>query len=442
MAWKIQRLLFFFIVIALAVPVFASGNENAMTEPELLSLENCLNIAFQNSQEMKAAAENVIIAREQLYQAEGGLWPTLGYEISASGSDQDQYQWSELLGLESKKVSIAGISLTQPQYSGGKITEGIQLAKLSLENSMEDERKVKQNLTFNVKSAYYQVWLAQQTLKVAESSYDNLGRHARQVETLCKIGKVSQYDLLRAEVEHENLKPALIKAQNGVVLAKLNLATLIGLEKNRLYRVDFDLSELHLPEQVATDLEEMLKEAYQDRPEIREFQKLLVMANLQTDMAYAGYKPTVTLTGSYQGTAFGYDPGSWSDNKAWTLTLDIKGNFFDGLGTPAKIKEKKANERLAVINESKLRDQIYQDVEQSVQELKESLEVIHANEGNKSLAEKSLKMTQDKFDIGIATTIDVRDAQLAMDQALNGYYEGISSYLTALAKLDLAVGKE
>lgn len=45
------------------------------------------------------------------------------------------------------------------------------------------------------------------------------------------------------------------------------------------------------------------------------------------------------------------------------------------------------------INESKLRDGIYLDVEQAVQGLKESLEVIHANQANRSLAEESLKMT-------------------------------------------------
>jgi hypothetical protein len=41
---------------------------------------------------------------------------------------------------------------------------------------MEDERKTRQTLIYNVKAAYYQVWLAQQMLKVAEASYNNLGR--------------------------------------------------------------------------------------------------------------------------------------------------------------------------------------------------------------------------------------------------------------------------
>lgn len=60
-------------------------------------------------------------------------------------------------------------------------------------------------------------------------------------------------------------------------------------------------------------------------------------------MAYAGYKPSVALTGLYQGTSVGKNHlGAWDDNTQWTLVLNIKGNFFDGLITPAKVKEEKA----------------------------------------------------------------------------------------------------
>lgn len=436
---KIQKLILIFSMILLTLPAFASGGGNSQTGPETLSLENCLDTAFKNSQDIKAVMQNVAIAKAQVRQEEGGVWPTLGYEITGSDSDQDQV--SDV--MPSKQMSTAVISLTQPLYNGGKLTQGIKLAKLNLENVMEDEGKTRQTVIFNVKSAYYQVWLAQQMEKVAEASYDNLGRHARQVESIYQIGKASKFDLLRAQVEHENLKPEVIKAQNAVILAKLNLANIIGLEKKRDYRVDYDASKLQLPEEVGLDSEMLLMQAYQNRPELKKFEKLQEIAKLQTDMAHAGYKPSVALTGSYQGASIGEnDPGAWGDHTQWMLVLNIKGNFFDGFVTPAKVEEAKANERLVAINASKLRDEIYLDVEQSLQELRENLEVIRANQANMNLAEESLKMTQVKFESGMATTMDVRDSQLALDQALNGYYEGISAYLTARAKLDLAIGEK
>jgi outer membrane protein len=438
--------IFWLIIMACALNASAVAVDSIQTrnQPELLTLDNCLSIALQNSSDMKAATQKVKIAEEQLRQAQSGVWPTLGYEITGSNSDQNQIKYGHLIGIEnSQKLSSASISLTKPLYAGGQITQCIKAAKLNLKAAMEDECKSKQTLIFNVKSAYYQVWLAQEMVKVAENSYENMGRHVDRVESFYEVGKTSKFDLLRAQVEHENLKPNVIKAQNGVVLTKLNLANVIGIEKSRRYIVGYDLSKLQLPKQIDLDVGTLVEQAYQQRPELRKLGELQEIAKTQIAMAYAGYKPTVALVGTYQGSSAGeYDPNNWDDNKQWILTLDIKGNFFDGFQTPAKVGEAKANQKLVEINEKSLRDGIDLDVEQSLQGLKESLETSFANQSNMNLAKESLEMTEAKFEARMATTMDIRDSQLALDQASNGYYQGIASYLTAVAKLDLAIGKE
>ncbi len=439
-----SRILFFlltFLFTALGENLYAAENGNSSQQPEIITLESCLHIAFNNSQELKAAAQNITIAKEKVRQAESGIWPTLGYEITASDSDQNQIGW--LVGINSQKLSSASISLTQPLYTGGNVTKGIKLAKLNLETAKEDECKARQTLIYNVKSAYYQVWLSQQMIKVAQDAYDNMGRHAQQVKDFYEVGKASRFDLLRAQVEHENLKPAVIKAQNGVVMAKLNLSNIIGFEKKRKFIISDDLSQLQLLDKVELDSDTLLGQAFLNRPELKKFAKMQEMARIQTALATAGYKPTVALVGTYQGSSVGgYDPGNWNDSKQWTLALNIKGDFFDGFLTPAKVGEVKANQRLVEINETKLQDGIHFDVKQSLQEIKESLEISCANRASVNLAKESLEMTEAKFEVQMATMMDVRDSQLALDQALSGYYAGIASYLTALAKLDLNIGKD
>lgn len=51
-------------------------------------------------------------------------------------------------------------------------------------------------------------------------------------------------------------------------------------------------------------------------------------------------------------------------------------------------------------------------------------------------------MTEIRVDNGMATTMDIMDAQLALDQVITWYYQGIVSYLTAEVKLDLVMGKD
>jgi outer membrane protein TolC len=438
-----QFVLLSIIIFALTATGFTQDKKDIESQFEI-SLDNCLTMALQNSSEIKSETQQVKIAEEQLRQAQGGLWPTLGYEITGANSDQNQVGWLSLYThTDTRKLSSASIRLTQPIYTGGQLSNAVKLAKLNLETIREDERKARQTLIHNVKAAYYQVWLAQQMVEVAEDSYENMGRHVERVRSFYEVGKASKFDLLRAEVQHENLKPSVIKAQNGVVLAKMNLSNLIGMEKGRKYRVNIDLNSLQLPKEVGLDFQILAEQAYQQRPEFKKLEKLQGMAKAKTAIAYAGYKPTVALVGTYQGSSVGdYNPGNWNDNKQWTLVLDIKGNFFDGFVTPAKVGEAKANQNLVEINEQKLRDGIDLEVEQSLQNLKESLETIFANQASIQLAKESLEMTEAKFEARMATTMDIRDSQLALDQALSGYYQGVAAYLTALAKLDLAIGKE
>ncbi len=128
-----QCFLFIMMVIGLSSPTWAVGNGNTRVQPEIISLENCLDIALKNSPEIQASVQNVKIAREQVRQAEGGLWSTLGYEIAGSNSNENQIGWLyPVYQLDSKEVSTASISLTQPLYTGGRLTQGIEMAKLNL----------------------------------------------------------------------------------------------------------------------------------------------------------------------------------------------------------------------------------------------------------------------------------------------------------------------
>jgi outer membrane protein len=56
------------------------------------------------------------------------------------------------------------------------------------------------------------------------------------------------------------------------------------------------------------------------------------------------------------------------------------------------------------------------------------------------LAQETLKLTQVRFDAGMATTMDIMDSQLALDQATNGYYKGSAAYRIAQARLEWSPG--
>jgi outer membrane protein len=437
-----RRLLVITLVIAVMMtPLIAFAANEPVSQPqvEVLTLDKCLTLAYQNSKQLKSAAKSVEIAKESLRQAESGLLPTVSYSISELKYGID-YPKST---LGTKEGSYGSISATQNLYNGGATRGGIEVAKISLEKVLEDQRKTKQALTYNVKSAYYQAWLAVQLVKVAQASYDNLGHHEQQMKTFYQAGTKSKYDLLQAQVQHEGLKPSLIKAQNALALANLNLATTIGMEKDSPFTVSDDTSKTQLPDKVEYALQDLLEQAYRDRPEMRQLKLVNQLDKTQAKMAYAGYKPKVNLTGQLGGSSLDYSQKLGMDwDMDWTMILSITGNFFDGFKTPAAVAQAKDTVEKAQLDESYQRDMLRLDVQQAIQDLKGDLETINASQDSIDLSKESLRLTQSRSDAGMATTMDIMDAELALDKASNDYFSSVSAYLTALAKLDLSLGKD
>lgn len=468
MAKKIW-LLMMILVLMISVPVFAAdATPPSVTAPptasiETISLDKCLELALQNSKQLQQAAETVKIAQAGVQEASSGFWPMVGYKYSyldevvapslssisiPNMTQQEGETLQELSPLFTdmedlmEGLGYSGyLSVTQPLYTGGKLTNTLKLAQLNLDSALEDQRKAKQQLRYNVKEAYYNLWLAEKMLEVAQDSDNNLGLHYQRVTNLYKAGTASAFDLLYAKVQWENQKPQVIKAKSALALARLNLATLIGLEQNPGFQVDYDPSNLKFPDTIDLTEQAVLDEAYQKRPEIHQINQQKEMAQVNEQLAKAGYKPTVSLSCDYSVIAANHI--TLGDGyQVLTLGADISGLIFDGYATKARIAKAKENINLTQTKEANLKDQIRLEAEQALQNLEDSLETTRANQANIELSQESLKQTQTRFLAGVATTTDVTDSQLALEQTLNGYYQGISSYLTCLAKLDLITGRD
>jgi outer membrane protein len=446
-------LLLVLIVGLLSSSLFAAEpTTHSTTSVEILSLENCLELAYKNSNQLQTAAKNIQLAQNSVMEASGGFWPTVGYhyqylnesENSSMSFPSDPYlgDFMDMMNMIENNGYTGTVYLNQPLYTGGKLTSLRKLAQLKLASAVEEERKDKQQLNYNVKEAYYNCWLAEKTLEVTEDSCDNMARHYQKVNNLLNVGTASQYDLLQIKVQWENQKILLIKAKRGLASTKVKLATLISLEKNRDFQVEYDSSKLQLPETVNLTPQTLLDEAYRKRPEMHQIQLTAESAKANEKLARSGYLPSLSLSYDY----IYYSPSDLklADNSTniATLTVGLSGLLFDGYTTKAKIMEANNNLDLAKIAEGTLKDQISQEMDLTLQSLEENLETIHGEQANVELAKKSLNMTEGRYTVGAATITDVTDSQVALEQTFNDYYQGISLYLIDLAKIDLITGRD
>ena len=265
----------------LLIPARVSAAE---PQPEVLSLEQCLRLAFANNEAVQIAVKNVAKAQEGVKQAKAGFFPTLAYQVGyndysgttpVDGWPNGQPKYSP------ERVTKGSVTLTQPLYTAGKITYGLKLAQIQLDSALENERKVK--------VAYYQVWVAEKMLTVARDALKNFDRHVDQMQKFYEAGTASKYDLCRAQVQRDTLKPPVLKTENAVVLVKLNLATLLGYDRERQFTVAVAADQLQLSQETPPQVALLLEPAYQDRVELRQVQLLKQGNDLKVALAKAEY---------------------------------------------------------------------------------------------------------------------------------------------------------
>lgn len=433
-----KKLVFLFglalIFCGLLIPFNVNAAETKATdgEPEALTLKKCIELAFENSKDLQIVSKQVAMKKSALQQAIAGFGPTVKYNYSVSEFEES-----------SAKVESNGgsLSLEQPLYTGGMLTARYQMTKLSYEKALEDERSAKQQTVYGVKQCFYGVWLAEQRLQITQASYDYMGRLYQQTKRYYDVGTKSKFDLLTAQTEWEKRRPELIEAQNGVIKAKLKLANMIGLPQDRIFNVQDELSQYQLPEKTVLSLQVLLDEAFQHNPKMLNAVKDLEIAKNNVKLARAGFKPTIAAIGKKTNSES--DPSIASlEEDSITVAVNLSGVLFDSLKTQSAVSEAKKGLEAQEIAESKKRDDISLDVREALLDLEASLEKAWANQASSNLAKEKFRMTQARYEAGMATTMDLSEDQINVDQALIGYYKGLSDYIIALANLDKTLGRD
>ncbi|HEX2952747.1 MAG TPA: TolC family protein [Bacillota bacterium] len=413
--WK--RLLSLMIGLILVPSAMAMAAQTA-PPTQRFTLNDCLKLGFAYSPDIQTATKNVDVLQESVNQAKAALMPTLGYNVSHTGTDSSNY-------------NSGSLTLDLPLFTHNKLANNLKATQLQLEKTREDERQTRLELTYKIKNVFYDLWLKEQELAVAQASYDNLGEHYQTVKKYCEVGKKAEFELLEAEVAWKQQKAKVTSAQSNVLIAKLTLATLIGIDRDQDFEIIDDAALQQVPDQFTKDLKTLLNQAEKERPDLRQAARDIQIAELNVAITKASNYPSVSFSG-----------GENDLNKEFQWTFGISGTLYDNHATASKVKAALQKVDLAKISEIKVQNSMRETVQKVYQNTQVDLENAAAYKANIDLTKEDLRLTEIRYKAGMSTILDVRDRQLDLDNAKNNYYQAVASYMTDLAQLDMELGNE
>lgn len=407
-----------------------------------LSLAEALTMAAQQNQQLRIAAFEVAVARSQLAQARAGAGPQVNAQASYTRT-QEQGPTVVSLGpgvtveipAPSPNLYDVRLVLQYPLYSGGRIEAQLALAEANVKGAEAVLERVKQQVIFSVRQAYFQLLLAQAGLEVVDRSAVQAAENLRVARARVAAGASPRFDEVQAEVAVAQARQSQVRARNAISQATQGLNALINLPLNTPLR----LRDALAVRPVGPSVDALIARAVEARPEFAELRARQAAAQAGIALAESGAKPTVALNSaaSYGNSGSLFSTGASS---SWSITLAATLSLYDGGLTKERINEARLRLEQLRASETLQRQAVELEVRQAFLNLQSAAEELAGADAVVTQAAEALRIANVRFQSGVGTNLEVLTAQTTASQADAARVQALFNYNVARATLERAVG--
>jgi outer membrane protein len=415
----------------------AIGFGQSPTAPAPLTLLQAEAIAIKNHPQI-ATAQNVASAVTQgITEARSAYYPTIDGEITGA-----QGLTLSRLGAGSLSASLlfnrfgTGLQMTQLVTDFGRTKALVDNAKFQAQAADQTTQATIYDVVFGVNRSYFGVLQAQAFVKVAEETVRARQTLTDQVTALANAKLKSLIDVSFAEVNLSEAKLLLIRSQDAVRRAYADLARALGQDSP----VAYQLGEVPAPPPPPQDSEALVTEAIQNRPELRDLRLRLEAAHsferAESDLS----RPNVSVIAV--GGALPYlnqDPRVAPHGyEAAAVNVDIpifNGHLFSARKQAAHFQALAADQRVR-----NLQQQVERDVRAAWIAASTAYQRIPVTENLLQQAQLALELAQGRYNLGLASIVEVTQAQLNLTQAQIENVSAKYDYQSAFAELQYSIG--
>ena len=313
-----------------------------------------------------------------------------------------------------------------PLYTGGKIAANSQAKKAELAISEMEYTKTLNSTITSVIESYFRAKLAQEARNIRQDYLDDIIQHQENAEKLFKVGMISKANKLRAEVALADATREYQKSERDLELAIVVLSNIIGVELDKANLIT-DFKKIDYVREA-----DYYKEvAYSNNITLKDMQQKKEMLNQKKRAIKGNFLPTVAAFGKYEI----YKDDLTLFEPEWVAGLNARLDIFKG---GEDYDEYKAYSKqvevidLYIQNANKMIDTAVQKYHHEAQAALEQYESLKSSQ---DLTEENLNLYKKSFKEGLATSIEVIDAELALEKVRLEQSQALFDFNVAYAKL-------
>ncbi len=408
--------------------IIAEGSYAAEPASYNLTLQEAIRIGLDNSRELAVVNLQQEMTEASLKETLSQVYPQItgNIENMSYKSYKTNKTYSETTTSGEEYNNNLSLSLNQILWTGGKVSNAIKCANEEIRISLLKIDQVKNEIVYKIATSYWNLKKAIEMKKACEKRLEYASSIMEIASAKCKEGFIPEIELMKQEVNLACAKEELIKASCRKKVAEDNLRSLLKIEGEINIKDEPTFVSLNVDE------EKIISEAITNNPEIAAMEAGVESKGLQIKIIRADYFPGVNLTGGYNWSGESKDGFKKSlddvSEDSWRIGIGIKIPIFNGFYTASKVKEAELGYKTAKENLNSLKDRIILETREILARLLEAEMRVAVSEKNKNLGNEILRVTRTRYELGLATTAEVKEAEEIFVRSSTMQIEAVIDY--------------
>jgi outer membrane protein len=369
-------------------------------------------------------------------QAKAGILPSANLSAGASRSrfDVNNPEVERAFGTQN-----ATLSASQPLYRPANLATYEQ-GKRQAELAQAQLTAAAQDLVIRVSQAYFDVLAAQDTLAFVRAQKAAVAEQLASAKRNFEVGTSTITDTREAQARHDLVEAQEIAADNDLRVKRLALDTLVG-------RAEVQPNPIPVPPVLPApqppDVNAWVQQSEEASPSIQQARTNVEIAQLETEKAKAGHKPTLDLTANYNvtrnqngsaQTALSSRTGSANVGLSFNLPL------FAGFAVENRIRETLALEERAQADLEAVRRNVAQATRTAYFGVVSGQGQVRALQAAEASSQSALEANRLGYQVGVRINIDVLNSQSQLFQTKRDLAQARYNVLLGHLKLRQANG--
>src|SRR4051812_43498456 len=417
-------------------PFFGSVPKGTPTaEPVALTVKDAVQRALQANLGLLLQEETATTANASRWRALADLLPN----VSGSLAARRQVLNLEAFGFPAPNPIVgpfnvfdARIGVSQPVIDLAAMNES-RAAGARLQAEKYGIRTARDLVVLVTVNLYLEALATSSRVDMTHAQQDTAEALYKQAQDLKGAGIVAGIDVLRSQVQLQTQRQRVIAAENDFEKAKLQLARAIGLPIAQPFTLVDKIPYAPLP---VPPVEQVLARALEGRTDYLAAKSRLDAARAAERAARDALLPSLHVDADY-GT-IGQTVGT--AHTTYTMAANVRIPLFDAGRTTARRIDASSLVRQREAELADLQGRVEFDVRAAVLDLRAADQQLQAAQTNVQLANEELTQARDRFAAGVASNLEVTQAQESVATASENLIAALYSHNLAKASLARSLG--